>query len=173
MRSDAMLLENSVKNAYDESTNGKRSGDTVAELECIREYILAAREIVVPNRNDLKITAINKVLEEFGLAEAKHLRCDTTSCDMSRMPSITKALMGLDISRCDLVIARGRLGIPGSGSMLVIMDSKGRILTAGLSPSHVIHGKPVEEAVRDECTTALERVGFQLRGKTRDIYERT
>lgn len=68
--------------------------------------------------------------------------------------------MALDIVDCDLVIARGRLGVPGSGSMLVIMDSKGRILSAALSPPHIIHKKSVEKAVKDEMTTALKRIGL-------------
>ena len=156
-----MRLEDHVKNAYCESAEGRRTGDTAAELIGIRHYIRGAKNIVVPNRNTVKIMTINEVLGTYGLARATHLECDTSCCDMSRMPTITKALMALDCTSCDLVIARGRLGLPGSGSMLVIVDLKGRILTAGLSPSHVVHKKPVAEAVRDEMVMALERVGFR------------
>jgi len=161
-----MSLEKTTKNAYHESVTGIRKGDTPTELEEIRQYICTSKKIVVPNRTGEKITAINRVLCEFGLARAKHLHIDTDSCDVSRMPALTKARMALDVTDCDLVIARGRLGIPGSGSMLVIMDAKGRILSAALSPSHVVHGKPVTESVRNEMRTALERIGMEPQVKT-------
>lgn len=155
-----MDLEQIVENAYYESITGVRTGDTKIECRELRRYIRDAREIIIPNHSDAKVVAINEVLEEFGLIKAKHLQIHTDACDVSRMPAITKALMALDSCPCDLVIARGRLGIPGSGSMLVILDKKGRLLTASLSPPHIIHGKAVSDAVRDEMTNALERIGF-------------
>ncbi|WP_319578793.1 DUF3236 domain-containing protein [uncultured Methanospirillum sp.] len=162
-----MELEQIVENAYYESVTGVRTGDTKNECREIRRYIRDAEEIVIPNHNEEKVVAINEVLEEFGLSQAKHLQIHTDACDLSRMPAMTKAIMALDICSCDLVIARGRLGIPGSGSILVILDKKGRILTASLSPPHIVHGKPVSEAVRDEMTAALERIGFtRSRGKS-------
>ncbi len=156
-----MTLEKSVKNAYGQSVEGTRRGDTFAELEEIKEYIKNSKQIVVPNWNKAKIEVINQVLDEFGLSPAQHLEFHTNSCDLTRMPALTKAIMALDISSCDLVIARGRLGVPGSGSLLVILDKKGRLLSAALSPAHVIHGKSVSEAVKDEITAALERVGLE------------
>jgi len=155
-----MELEQIVENAYYESVTGVRTGDTKIECREIRRYIRDSKEIVIPNHNETKVTAINQVLEEFGLTKARHLQIHTDACDLSRMPAMTKAVMALDICSCDLVIARGRLGIPGSGSMLIILDQKGRILSASLSPPHIIHGKPVTEAVSDEMTEALERIGF-------------
>jgi hypothetical protein len=155
-----MDLDQIVENAYFESVSGVRTGDTKTECRELRRYIRDAREIIIPNHSDAKVIAINEVLEEFGLSKAKHLQIHTDACDVSRMPAITKAIMALDICSCDLVIARGRLGIPGSGSMLVILDKKGRILTASLSPPHIIHGKVISEAVRCEMTNALERIGF-------------
>ncbi len=104
--------------------------------------------------------AINEVLAEFGLPAATHLLLPTACADLSRMPAVTKACMALDLSPSDLVIARGRLGVPGSGSMLVILDAKGRILSAALSPANCLHGKEVSDAVRDEMREALVRVGF-------------
>lgn len=156
-----MTLEKSIGNAFQESVTGIRKGDTPAELAEIRKYLLASRTIVVPNHNGVKIGVINEVLGEFGLPGAKHLAVPTSSCDVTRMPALTKALMALDISDADLVIARGRLGVPGSGSMLVILDTKGRLLSAALSPAHVIHRKTVGQAVRDEMRIALERVGLR------------
>jgi hypothetical protein len=160
-----MSLERSIQNAYHESVTGIRRGDTCSELEEIRDYILNAQEILIPNHDDEKVGAVNEILKKFGLPMAKHLQVHTSSCDLSRMPAITKALMALDVSLCDLVIARGRLGVPGSGSMLVILDKKGRILSAALSPPHLLHGKQVGDAVRDEMQDALERIGFEMQEK--------
>ena len=41
------------------------------------------------------------------------------------------------------------------------MDNKGRILTAGTSPSHVVHNKTLEEAVYNEANEALIKIGFK------------
>ena len=89
------------------------------------------------------------------------LQIDTNTADTSRIPALAKAYMALDQSDADLIIARGRLGIPGSGSLLIFIDNKGRILTAGTSPSHAIHKKPIEEAVYEEASEALEKIGFK------------
>jgi Uncharacterized protein conserved in archaea len=161
-----MSLDAITKNAYRESALGVRRGDTPGELEAIRQYIRAAKRMVVPNLTGEKLTVINEVLIEFGLAPAHHLHIETSCSDLNRMPALAKALMALDTTECDLVIARGRLGIPGSGSMLVILDGKGRVLSAALSPSHVVHGMPLPDAVRTEMRSALERIGF-CRGEER------
>lgn len=158
---DDRSLEETIREAIAESVSGTRRGDKAGESEEIRKYIAGCRRIVVPNRNDIKISAINDVLAGFGLFPAEHLEIHTDCCDVSRLPALTKALMALDVTDAELVIARGRLGVPGSGSILVILDCKGRLLSAALSPSHHIHGRDVYEAVRDEMTTALERIGFR------------
>ena len=155
-----MNFEETVGNAYQESVDDVRFGDTEDELIALRNHIRSCKKIVVPNKNTVKTSAINEVLTRFNLPSANHLCIHTNSADLSRTPAITKALMALDITDCDLVIARGRLGVPGSGSLLVIMDKKGRILTAATSPSHILHGKDVSEAVKDEITEALVRIGF-------------
>ncbi|MBP2133573.1 hypothetical protein J2128_001527 [Methanomicrobium sp. W14] len=155
-----MSFEDIIKNAFLESMNGERRGDTPGETEMIREYIKDSKKIVVPNCNDQKVEAINEVLKKFGLSLASHLNVYTNCCDASRMPAVEKACLALDITGADLVIARGRLGVPGSGSMLIIMDCRGRILSAAISPPHHAHGKTVYEAVKDEIKTALERIGF-------------
>lgn len=157
-----MDFEKTIKNAYQESVQDERFGDTEEELISLRKHIRSCKTIVVPNRNMVKAKAINEVLIKFNLPSAKHLRIHTNSADLSRTPAITKALMALDIYDCDLVIARGRLGVPGSGSLLVIVDSKGRILSAATSPSHILHGLKVEDAVKDEVTNALVRIGFSV-----------
>ena len=73
--------------------------------------------------------------------------------------------MALDQSDADLIIARGRLGIPGSGSLLIFIDNKGRILTCGTSPSHLIHKKSIEDAVYSEACEALEKIGFKKKAE--------
>ncbi|MBC7101211.1 DUF3236 domain-containing protein [Methanothermobacter tenebrarum] len=154
------MLKEHIKKAYNESAEGKRKGDKKIEVEKIKEYILSAENIIIPNWDKKKLESINKVLKKFGLPQAKGLKIHTNAADLTRMPTITKALMAVDTTDSDLVIARGRLGIPGSGSMLVIMDCKGRILSAAISPPHIIHGKSLEEAVEEELKTALKRLGL-------------
>lgn len=154
------MLEEHIKKAYNESAEKKRKGDKHIEVEKIKEYILSAKNITIPNWDEKKLESINKVLKEFGLPKAKGLRIHTNAADLTRMPTITKALMAVDTTDSDLIIARGRLGAPGSGSMLVIMDHKGRILSAAISPPHIIHRKSLQEAVEEELKTALQRLGL-------------
>jgi hypothetical protein len=156
-----MAFEEIIKNAINESINGTRIGDKEEEILAIQKYIQNAKKIIVPNKNNTKTQVINKVLKKFGIEEAEHLHINTNSADSNRFPAIAKGIMAIDQKECDLVIARGRLGIPGSGAMLVFMDNKGRLLTAGFSPSHVIHKKPLEEAVYNETKIALERIGLK------------
>lgn len=156
-----MAFEEIIRIASEESANGTRTGDKEEEILAIQEYIKNAQNIVVPNKNGIKVKVINEVLNEFGISSAKYLQINTNSADSNRIPAVAKALMAIDQSDADLVIARGRLGIPGSGSLLVFMDNKGRILTAGSSPSHMIHKKSLKEAVYDETVQALEKIGFK------------
>jgi len=156
-----MAFEEIIKSACEESFDDLRKGDKECEVEAIQKYILDATNIIIPNKNGIKLDAVNKALLEFGLSPAECLSINTNMADSSRMPVISKALMAVDQSDADLIIARGRLGLPGSGSLLVFMDFKGRILTVGSSPSHVVHKKPIEKAVYDETVEALERIGFK------------
>lgn len=150
-----------IQNAFEESRNDCRFGDTLDEIAEIQEYIKNAENIYIPNKNGIKVEVLNEVLKSYGLPEAEMLQIDTNTADTSRIPALAKAYMALDQSDADLIIARGRLGIPGSGSLLVFIDNKGRILTAGTSPSHVIHKKSIEEAVYEEACEALEKIGFK------------
>ena len=156
-----MAFEKMIQNAFEESRNDCRFGDTLDEIAEIQEYIRNAEKIYVPNKNGIKVEVLNEVLKSYGLPEAEILQIDTNTADTSRIPALAKAYMALDQSDADLIIARGRLGIPGSGSLLVFIDNKGRILTAGTSPSHVIHKKSIEEAVYEEACEALEKIGFK------------
>lgn len=155
------LIDAGISEAYFQSLNGTRSGDTEDEIVSIRKYIKSADYIVVPNHDDRKISVINSVLNSFNIHSAVHLCIPTNSPDLTRTPAISKALMALDMTGADLVIARGRLGVPGSGSMLVIMDSRGRILSSSLSPPHIYHTKSISDAVTDEMENALLRIGFK------------
>lgn len=156
-----MAFEKMIKNAFDESRNNCRFGDTLEEITEIQNYIRNAKKVYVPNKNGIKVEVLNKVLKEYGLPQAEILQINTNTADTSRIPALAKAYMALDQSDGDVIIARGRLGIPGSGSLLIFIDSKGRILTAGTSPSHVIHNKSIEQAVYEEGCEALEKIGFK------------
>ena len=156
-----MAFEKMIKNAFDESRNNCRYGDTLEEITEIQNYIRNAEKVYVPNKNGIKVEVLNKVLKEYNLPEAEILQLNTNTADTSRIPALAKAYMALDQSDGELIIARGRLGIPGSGSLLIFIDNKGRILTAGTSPSHLIHKKSLEDAVYEEACEALEKIGFK------------
>ncbi len=153
-----------IQNAFEESLNDSRFGDTLEEIQEIQNYIKNAKKVYIPNKNGIKVEVLNKVLEEYNLPQAEILQLNTNTADTSRIPALAKAYIALDQSDADLIIARGRLGIPGSGSLLIFIDNKGRILTCGTSPSHVIHKKTIEEAVYNEACEALEKIGFNKEG---------
>ena len=145
-----MAFEKMIRNAFEESRDDRRFGDTLEEIAEIQDYIKNAERIFIPNKNGIKVEVLNRVLSEYGLPQAEMLQIDTNTADTSRIPALAKAYMALDQSDADLIIARGRLGIPGSGSLLIFIDNKGRILTAG-----------IEEAVYEEASEALEKIGFK------------
>ena len=148
-----------IKKALDESRNNCRLGDTLEEVREIQNYIKNAEKIYIPNKNGIKVDVLNKVLREYNLPSAKILQINT-----NRSPAFAKAIMALDVCDADLIIARGRLGLPGSGSLLLFVDNKGRILTCGTSPSHAISQKTLEDAVYEEANEALQKIGFKKEG---------
>ena len=159
-----MAFEKMIQNAFEESLNDSRFGDTLEEIQEIQNYIKNAKKVYIPNKNGIKVEVLNKVLEEYNLPQAEILQLNTNTADTSRIPALAKAYIALDQSDADLIIARGRLGIPGSGSLLIFIDNKGRILTCGTSPSHIIHKKTIEEAGYNEACEALEKIGFNKEG---------
>jgi hypothetical protein len=159
-----MAFEEMIKNAVEQSQNNCRLGDTLEEVNEIQNYIKNAKKIYIPNKNGIKVEVLNKVLKEYNLPTAKLLQINTNAADSSRSPAFAKAIMALDMCECDLIIARGRLGLPGSGSLLLFIDNKGRILTCGTSPSHAISQKPLEDAVYEEANEALQKIGFKKEG---------
>ena len=156
-----MAFEEMIKKALDESRNNCRLGDTLEEVREIQNYIKNAEKIYIPNKNGIKVNVLNKVLREYNLPSAKILQINTNEADSNRSPAFAKAIMALD---ADLIIARGRLGLPGSGSLLLFVDNKGRILTCGTSPSHAISQKTLEDAVYEEANEALQKIGFRKEG---------
>ena len=68
-----MAFEEMIRNAFEESRNNTRFGDTLEELNELQEYIKNAKKIYVPNKNGIKVEVLNNVLNEYGLPEAKIL----------------------------------------------------------------------------------------------------
>ncbi|WP_026152871.1 FeGP cofactor biosynthesis guanylyltransferase HcgB family protein [Methanocaldococcus villosus] len=157
-----MILEGVIKDAYLESIKKVRKGDKEEEVEAIKNKILSAKRIIVATNNQKKFKIIKNIMLKFVKdAEIKMTDIDTSFADLTRMPAIFKALMAVDVENGDIYIARGRLGIPGSGAMLVILDNKGRILTASLSPPSSIHKEKIEKRIEKEIIEALNRVGIK------------
>ncbi len=159
---DIYSLEIPIKNAYLESINGNRRGDKEEELEVIRKIILNAKNIVVATNNPKKFKVIKDILLKILKKNVSISRIEipTEASDLTRMPALNKGLIAVDTTDADIVIARGRLGVPGSGSMLLIMDNKGRILTASLSPSSIIHKENIENIIKNELISALKRINL-------------
>ncbi|MEO2241477.1 MAG: FeGP cofactor biosynthesis guanylyltransferase HcgB family protein [Euryarchaeota archaeon] len=164
-----MNLGRLLLRAVRESIEGRRRGDRRGEVRAVRERLRTAERIVMATSNRKKLEAVNEVLRSFGLPEAEMHEVPTEMADATPCPALFKALLGVQTSDADVVIARGRLGVPGSGAMTVFVDDRCRILTAALSPPHVLHGMSVREAVRRETRRALERLG--LRSGLRNVTE--
>lgn len=157
-------FQESVKTAYLESLNGSRKGDKPEEVELIKKKILESKSIVVATNNNKKFKVVRDIVSKIVDADIKMTEISTDVADLTRTPAINKGLIAVDSIDADIVIARGRLGVPGSGSMLVIMDNKGRILTGSLSPSSVIHKEDIEQRIKNELIEALNRVGIVVKG---------
>ena len=69
-----MAFEKMIRNAFEESENNCRFGDTLEEIKELQEYIKNAKNICVPNKNGIKVEVLNKVLREYGLPHAKILQ---------------------------------------------------------------------------------------------------
>ena len=54
--------------------------------------------------------------------------------------------------------------MPSSGSLLLFVDNKVRILTFGTSPSLAISQKTLGDAVYEEANEALQKIGFRKEG---------
>jgi len=158
-----MNIEKTIKCAYDESINNSRFGDKFEEIEAIQSTIKSAKSVVVATRNEKKFKVVSDIISKITDADISMIEIPTNSADLTRMPALNKGLIAVDSSNADIVISRGRLGIPGSGSFLLIMDKKGRILTGSVSPSSIIHKNPIEKTVELELINALERIGIVVK----------
>ncbi len=164
-------MEEIIKKAYNESLNKNRFGDKLEEIKSIQNKILYAKKIIISTNNNEKFKIIHKILISLYTVYNKNipliekLDISTYAVDLTRFPAINKGLIGVDTTDGDIIISRGRLGVPGSGSMLVILDNKGRCLSASLSPSSLIHKNNIEKTVEKELINALNRVGLKINGK--------
>ncbi|CAB3287842.1 conserved protein of unknown function [Methanocaldococcus lauensis] len=157
-----IMMEDIIKEAYIESIKNIRKGDKEEEVKKIQEKIKKAKKIIVATNNQKKFKVIKDIMLKVCNAQIKMIDIDTKFADLTRMPALYKGLLALDTEKADIYISRGRLGVPGSGSMLVILDEKGRILTASLSPSSVIHKENIEKRIKDELIEALKRIGISI-----------
>ena len=158
-----MNIEKTIKCAYDESINNSRFGDKFEEIEAIQNTIKSAKSVIVATRNEKKFKVVFDIISKITDANISMIEIPTNSADLTRIPAVNKGLIAVDSSNADIVISRGRLGIPGSGSFLLIMDKKGRILTGSVSPSSIIHKNPIENTVELELLNALERIGIKVK----------
>lgn len=158
-----MNIENTIKSAYEESLNNARFGDKIEEIDTIQSTIKSAKNVTVATSNEKKFKVVSDIISRITDANISMLEIPTNSADLTRMPALNKGLIAVDSSDADLIITRGRLGIPGSGSLLIIMDKKGRILTGSVSPSSIIHKNPIDKTVELELIVALERIGIVVK----------
>lgn len=158
-----MNIEETIKTAYGESLNSARFGDKFEEIDAIQSIIKSAKSVVVATRNEKKFKVVFNIISKITDANISMIEIPTNSADLTRMPAVSKGLIAVDSSDADIIISRGRLGIPGSGSFLLIMDKKGRILTGSISPSSIIHKNPIDKTVELELINALERIGIKVK----------
>ena len=98
-----MAFEKMIKNAFNQSRDNCRYGDTLEEIAEIQDYIKNAKSICIPNKTGIKVKVLNKVLKEYGLPQAEILQIDTNTADTSRIPALAKAYIALDQCECDLI----------------------------------------------------------------------
>lgn len=158
------------KEAYFQSLSGKRRGDRPEEVEYLRRYLRSSKWGIVTD-NPLKFRVFKNTLSLFGIDRVVQLEIPTNSYDLLQMPALGKALAGSRISDCELLLARGRLGLPGSGALTVLITSCGDIISAVTSPPHVVHGFSLETALFLDTFRLLARLG--LKPIHRGITEKT
>ena len=62
-----MAFEKMIRNAFEESRDDRRFGDTLDEIKEIQDYMKNAEKICIPNKNGIKVEVLNRVLSEYGL----------------------------------------------------------------------------------------------------------
>ncbi|MEO2069157.1 MAG: FeGP cofactor biosynthesis guanylyltransferase HcgB family protein [Desulfurobacteriaceae bacterium] len=166
-----MLEEYKVfRKAISESLEGKRKGDKPSETALIRESIRKGKLGIVSS-NSVKFNLMKNTISTFGINKVKWVKIPTENFDLTDIPALFKALAGRNVEDCDFFLARGRLGVPGSGALTVLIDKLGRILSAVTSPPHHLHCLSLETAVILDTIRVLRRIGFSLSHK--GITEKT
>ena len=167
------MLENLHQRALLESIEGSRKGDRIEETESIQRF-LRSGNIGIVTSNNAKFNIAKNALSLFGL-ESIQVKVPTNCFDLTPMPALFKALSGRNFSDANVFLARGRLGIAGSGSLTVMVDREGRLLSAVTSPPHHITGFSIELATFLDIFKILRRLGLisnysGITEKTETIY---
>lgn len=162
------------KKAFQESLNGVRKGDKPEETAAIREAILKGKFGVVTD-NPEKFSVFRNTLAMFGIKNVVQVDVDTNCFDLEQMPSLAKALAGRYFRSCDFYIARGRLGLPGSGAFTVIVDVYGNVVSGVSSPPHHLHKFSLKTALFFDVFRLLRRLGISpvhsgITDKTQTFY---
>ncbi|OMH39957.1 FeGP cofactor biosynthesis guanylyltransferase HcgB family protein [Desulfurobacterium indicum] len=162
------------KMAFQESLNGVRKGDKPEETAAIKKSILKGKFGVVTN-NFKKFSVFRNILAMFGIKNVSQIDVNTNCFDFEQIPSLAKALSGRYFKSCDFYIARGRLGLPGSGAFTVIVDVYGNVVSGVSSPSHHLHKFSLETALFFDIFRLLRRLGISpvhsgITDKTQTFY---
>ena len=162
------------REAYLQSLSGERRGDRPEEVEYLRRYLKGSKWGVITD-NPLKFSLFKNTLSLFGIDNVVQLNVPTDAFDLLQMPALGKALAGRNISDCDLILSRGRLGLPGSGALTVLVNSCGDVVSAVTSPPHVVHRLSLETAVFLDTFRLLRRIGLKplhsgITEKTATVY---
>ncbi|WP_297445627.1 FeGP cofactor biosynthesis guanylyltransferase HcgB family protein [Desulfurobacterium sp.] len=162
------------KKAFEESLNGIRKGDKPEETEALKKLLLDGKFGVVTD-NHKKFSIFKNTLGMFGVKNVIQICVPTDIFDLEQMPSLSKALSGRYFGECDFYIARGRLGLPGSGALTILIDVYGNVISAVTSPPHHIHGLSLETALFFDVFRLLKRLGMVpvhkgITNRTRTVY---
>ncbi len=64
-----MAFEKMIRNAFEESRDDRRFGDTLDEIKEIQDYMKNAEKICIPNKNGIKVEVLNLKLKCFRLTQ--------------------------------------------------------------------------------------------------------
>jgi|GEM_PF-240921 hypothetical protein len=155
---------NTFVKGYLASLRGKRKGDKPVETEIIRDKIVRS-SIGIVTANEKKYMIISSILRTFGIRKVVPVKLSTDSFDLTDIPALMKAIAGSKISECEFFLARGRLGIPGTGALTVLIHRDGSIVSAVTSPPSHIHRLSLEEAVVFDVVSLFRRIGLKQTSK--------
>ncbi len=166
--------ESILRRAYLESLSGERKGDRAEEVELLSQVAFNSRWGIVTD-NARKFTIIRNTLSLFGIENVEQIVLPTSTFDLLQIPALFKALAGKRVSSCDVFLARGRVGLPGSGALTVAVNREGDIISAVTSPPHPLHGLSLEAALFLDTFRLLQRMGIKphhrgITDRTRTVY---